>query len=182
MNKQQFIDSLGHYFASLPEQDQLAILRDYEAHFQQGELEGKSEDQIAYELGHPLSVAKDALFVGSAYDFRPAPAKPDYPRLIGVSIALFFLNVMFAIPVFASVWAAFVSVCAVALSGLLSPILLGFETAWYGDFTYHKLMFAAGMLGLGMLLAGGAYALGKLLGAVTIRYARWNYKTWRGRL
>ncbi|MFC5470304.1 HAAS domain-containing protein [Cohnella suwonensis] len=200
MNKQQFIDNLGRHFSSLPEQDQLAILRDYEAYYQQRQQDGLTEEDISRELGHPLTVAKDALFAAPPATswteppmpplppfpaappvYRTAGGKPDIARLVGVTIALFFLNVILAVPLIASVWSVFVSLCAAALSVMLSPVALAVETAWYGDYDSHKLMLALGMVGVGMLLAGLALPVGKLLYKATKGYIRWNYRTWRGK-
>ncbi|MFC5403525.1 HAAS signaling domain-containing protein [Cohnella soli] len=200
MNKQQFIDSLGQRFASLPEQDQLAILRDYEAYYQQRQLDGLTEEDIARELGHPLSVAKDALFSAppssswtesSLPPLPPPPEaapiystdgrKPDMARLVGVGIALFFLNVMLAIPLLASVWSVLISLVASALAGMLSPLAYAAEVVWDSGFDYHKLMISLGIAGIGMLLAGLALSAGKLLYKATKAYILWNYRTWKGK-
>lgn len=181
MNKQEFIESLRHYLAALPDDERNELLRDYEAHFIYGQQNGKTEAEISKELGDPLALAREAL----GADFLPSmawsPPRRDIPRFIGVSILLFFMNIMLAIPIGAAIWAAFISICAVAISFVLAPIALVLETVLYGDFLPGKLFAVIGLTGMGMLLSAGAFYIGKGLISLTLNYGKWNYKTWRGR-
>lgn len=182
MNKQEFIETLRHYLASMPTDERNELLREYEAHFIYGQQSGKTEAEIAKELGDPLTLARDTV----GPDFLPpppwAPQRSDTPRLIGVTLLLFFMNIMLVIPIGASIWAAFISLCAAAISGILSPLALLVDTLLYGEFAIYKLFLAIGMTGIGMLLSSAAFYLGKGLWIVTLRYLKWNYKTWRGRI
>ncbi|WP_239615750.1 HAAS signaling domain-containing protein [Cohnella mopanensis] len=180
MNKQEFIATLHHYLAALPEEERNELLRDYEAHFIYGQQHGKTEVEIARELGDPLVLARE--IVGP--DFLPPPPwvapQHDTARTIGVSIVLFFLN-LFALPVFLTLWAAFVAVCASAIAGVLSPVMLVLEGVLYGGYTNFKLFISIGMVGAGMLLAALAQLLFKGLLLMTVKYFKWNNKTWKGR-
>jgi uncharacterized membrane protein len=180
MNKQEFIETLRYYLVSLPEDERNELLRDYDAHFIYGVQNGKTEAEISRELGEPLALAREA--VGTELLPPPpwAPRRRDIPRFIGVSILLFFLNVMLAIPVFSSLWAAFISICASAIAGFLAPLALVLESALYGGYTPSKLFIAIGMIGIGMLLVALARYIGKGLLFITMKYGKWNYKTWRG--
>lgn len=182
MNKHEYIETLRHYLVGMPEDERNELLRDYEAHFVYGLQRGKTEAEIVKELGDPLTLARDTV----GPDFLPpppwAPPRRDIPRLIGVSILLFFMNIMLAIPIGTSIWAVFISVCAVAVASILSPLALVGETLWYGDFTLAKLFVCIGMVGVGMLLASALFYAGKALVVVSTKYLKWNYKTLRGRI
>jgi uncharacterized membrane protein len=181
MNKQEYIATLHRYLSSLPEDERNELLRDYEAHFVYGLQSGKSETDIIRELGDPLTLAREAI----GTDFIPpppwAPPRKDLPRLVSVSILLIFMNLMIVIPVGVSIWAAFISICAVVATCILAPVALVVETALYNDFMPGKLFVAIGMTGIGMLFALLVRFLGKHLASYTVRYGKWNYKTWRGR-
>jgi uncharacterized membrane protein len=181
MNKQEFIETLRHYLAPLPEEERNELLHDYEAHFIYGQQSGKTEAEIAKELGDPLALAREAL----GADFLPpppwSPPRRDIPRFIGVSILLFFMNLMFAIPIGASIWAFFIALCALTITFVLAPVALVIETIMYGGFMPGKLFVAIGMTGIGMLLATAVRYIGKGLLFLTVRYGKWTYKTWRGR-
>lgn len=179
MNKQEFIETLRHYLVSLPVDERNELLRDYEAHFIYGQQYGKSEAEIARELGDPLTLARD--IVGA--DFLPQPPWApgrDTPRLIGVTIVLFFLN-LFALPVIAAMWAAFAAICLMAIAGMLSPIILALESALYGGYTPFKLFMAIGFVGIGMLFAGLSRTAGIGLISGMAKYGRWTSRTWKGR-
>lgn len=180
MNKQEFIETLRHYLVSLPVDERNELLRDYEAHFIYGQQHGKTEAEIARELGDPLTLARDV--VGADFLPKPpwTPPGRDIPRVIGVSIALFFLNIV-AIPVIAAIWSAFVALCLVAVAGMLSPIVLALESALYGGYNPFKLFLAIGFVGIGMLVAALARAAGMGLVVGTIKYMNWNIRTWKGR-
>ncbi|WP_127580512.1 HAAS signaling domain-containing protein [Paenibacillus koleovorans] len=181
MNKQEFIETLRHYLASMPEEERNELLRDYDAHFMHGQQSGKTEAYIARELGDPLTLAREA--VGDQFLPPPpwSPPRRDTPRFMGVSFLLFFLNAMIAIPVFASVWAVFVAVCAVTLTTFLSPFILVAESIFENGYAHYKLFMAIGLLGVGMLLLPLVRFVGKWLLFITVQYGLWNVKTWKGR-
>jgi len=212
MNQAEFMNSLRRELASLPEHERYELIWRCEECFRTGLLQGKTEEQIAAELGSgpapepaapqaPPSYESNESYEPSHFSAPPRPEplplppkpspqwspppreKPtrDVPRIVGVSLLLLFLNAMLAIPLLASVWAAFVSLCAAAVGTLLSPIALVVEHALYGDYTTPKLFLALGMVGIGMLLAGLVRFLGKWLWVGTSKYAIWNYKTLKGR-
>ena len=53
MNRKEFIDKLKLYLQGMPESEIQDILSDYEEHFNIGISKGKSEEEIANELGEP---------------------------------------------------------------------------------------------------------------------------------
>lgn len=181
MNKQEFIATLQHYLSALPAEERNELLRDYEAHFIYGQQHGKSEDEIARELGDPLALAREVV----GPDFLPpppwTPSRRDTPRTIAVTIMLFFMNLIVAIPVFALLWSVFAAFCAAAVAGLISPIALALEQILYNEYTNLKLFLAIGMLGIGMLLAAWVRSIGRWLIQITAKYGQWNIKTWKGR-
>jgi uncharacterized membrane protein len=181
MNKQEFIATLQHYLSALPEEERNELLRDYEAHFIYGQQHGKSEDEIARELGDPLALARE--IVGPDFLAPPpwTPPRRDIPRTIAVTIMLIFMNLIVAIPVFSLLWSVFAAFCAATLAGLISPFVLVLEQVLYGDYTNHKLFIAIGMFGIGMLLAAWVRALGRWLILITAKYGQWNINTWKGR-
>lgn len=179
MNKQEYLKALRSYLAPLPAQEREDLLLDYEAHFDNGLANGRSEAETAAMLGDPLSIAKEVL----GPNFNPVlatPPKRDIARMIGVSIVLFFLNIV-VVPLLVSLWAVFVSLWAVAVSGCLALILLLVQQIVYDDITVSKVFVAIGMTGIGILMAYFMRYYGtKWIVAVTIGYGRWNERVWTG--
>ncbi|MFC5531127.1 DUF1700 domain-containing protein [Cohnella yongneupensis] len=182
MNKQEYLSALREYLAPMPSQDREELLQDYETHFDFGTENGRSEEDTARMLGEPLALAKEILEQG----YLPAqpvqqPPKRDIARMIGVTIALLFLN-MAALPILASLWAVFASICAVAVAGCLSLVLLLIEHLLYGGITPAKSFVAAGSTGVGMLAAFFVRYYGvRWMLLLTVGYWKWTARTWLGR-
>ncbi len=180
MNKQEFLETLRECLAPMPSQEREELLLDYDSHFRYGTENGRTEEETARMLGDPVALAKEILGPGFVSQ-PPGRRKPDVARMIGVTIALFFLNLV-AVPLLVSLWAVFVSLCAVAVAGCLSPVLLLIQHLMYGDVTPAKAFLAIGSTGVGMLFAFFVryYALYWMV-SLTLGYAGWTARTWSGR-
>ncbi len=64
MKKIDFLNELYSYLKALPHSERNEILYDFREHFREGELAGKTEEQICEELGSPLECARQ--YVGDA--------------------------------------------------------------------------------------------------------------------
>lgn len=64
MRKIDFLNELYNYLSPLPKDERNEILNDFREHFREGELAGKTEEQICDELGSPFECAKQ--YVGDA--------------------------------------------------------------------------------------------------------------------
>ncbi|MFB9274694.1 DUF1700 domain-containing protein [Cohnella cellulosilytica] len=204
MNKSAFMDKMFYDLAPLPENERNELLARCEECFRIGLEQGKTEEEIVAELGYPSQppseppfepLRPEAPYGQASYSDRvpppeawgfPPPGRPDragrdVPRFIGVGALLLFLNLLVMIPVFASLFAAFVSVCVASLATLLAPLALVAETSLYGEFTNAKLMMSLGMTGIGMILADLALLFGRGLFRAAKAYAGWNYRTLKGR-
>jgi len=202
MNKSEFMDTIRRDLAPLTEQERNELLARCEDCFRVGLQQGRTEEEIAAELGYSGTAAEQgrdqplADWPHPGLQQRiPLPPPPriapvakktnppdrDVPRILGVAVLLFFLNALLAIPIFAALGSSFIAVCAAAFATLLSPLALIAETTLYGDFTNAKLMLSLGMVGIGMILADLALLFGKGLFIATKKYAGWNYRTLKGR-
>lgn len=74
MNKKDYLDLLRYYLRDLPDLVVEDIVYDYEEHFNIGLAKGKTEEEIAKELGYPDDVAKEYL----KGDFNKRPERPSY--------------------------------------------------------------------------------------------------------
>lgn len=74
MNKKDYLDLLRYYLRDLPDIVVEDIVYDYEEHFNIGLAKGKTEEEIAKELGYPDDVAKEYL----KGDFNKRPERPAY--------------------------------------------------------------------------------------------------------
>lgn len=75
MNQNEFLGRLRDELYGLPEEEIHDIIQDYKEHFQVGLSKGKSEAEIARELGNPRTIAK--AFINSSDIPRQRPVKRD---------------------------------------------------------------------------------------------------------
>ncbi|MCR8844918.1 DUF1700 domain-containing protein [Paenibacillus sp. SC116] len=64
MNRQEYLALLRFYSQQLAPEVQSDLLSEVEAHFIYGEQQGKTEEQIAEELGDPIEMAKETVGPG----------------------------------------------------------------------------------------------------------------------
>lgn len=61
MTKGNFLDLLRYYLSELPKGIVDEILEEYNLHFEEGKKQGKTEDEIANDLGSPKDIALEYL-------------------------------------------------------------------------------------------------------------------------
>ncbi|MGZ9586987.1 DUF1700 domain-containing protein [Paenibacillus marinisediminis] len=68
MNKREFMIRLQYELRPLPEKERVEILEEYDAHFEFGKQLGRTEEEIAKELGVPEELAEELLGDGARYE------------------------------------------------------------------------------------------------------------------
>ncbi|CAM3702152.1 DUF1700 domain-containing protein [Cohnella lubricantis] len=183
MNKNEFLSALYECLAPLPEEGRREVVHYYEGCFDRGMASGHSEQQIARELGNPRMLAADAL--GIRYDPAPlmnaAPRRSGSGRLLAMTILLFFLNILFMIPIGAALWSALLSFGAAAVGAILAPAAFALDWLANGEYYPAKLFISIAGTGVGILMALIFIRMAKFGYRATAEYVQWNVRTWRGR-
>lgn len=203
MNKSEFMSQLQAHLSALPPEEVIELMEDYESHFAFALQSGKTEAEIAAELGDPAEIAKEALgnrFASQdpVYWFNPGSGAQNPPPAMApgpvpsnlakrrsyfttmmVCIGLFFLNLM-VIPLLMSLWSVLVSLAASALAGVLSPVLFVLEYVTHGEIHPAKGFSTLVMVGLGILLFILSRYVFKGLLLMSKSYLRWNVRTLKG--
>lgn len=192
MNKEQFLFRLHGGLAVLPPETRRELMADYEDHFRSGLEHGKSEEEIAFELGSPEELAQEALEMQTKSDARsdrPSSGRmetspPDF-AFAGAArkerssfsvvrfVMLIFANLI-AIPLWAAAWALIAGIAAVVLALLASPLLLAVDFVLNQDWKIAQFYVALLMLGVGILIAGPFLRLVRFAARSMRRYALWN--------
>lgn len=181
MNKKDYLTKLKIALQGLPIEEVEDILSDYEEHFQIGISKGKSEEEIAHELGDPREVAAGYRLNQRSYQTTERPGTTpsnDNGRkfIIGLLLVIVNLIVLFG--------------PAMALLGILLGLFgmgIGFIFGGFGMIlrlpfvfignsphilTTLGLGFGLGALGL-LILIFGAFII-KHLVILIRKYVRWN--------
>lgn len=199
MNKEQFLFRLHGGLAALPPQTRKELMADYEDHFRSGLEHGKSEEEIAFELGSPEELAQEALEFQPKSDGRVRPAASahtDTPpsdfvfantasqRRASFSLVrlvmLVFWN-MIAVPLWAAAWALAAGLAAVVLALLASPLLFAADSVLNQDWNTAQFYAVLLMLGVGMLVVGPFLKLLRFTLRSMGRYVLWNARFVMGR-
>jgi uncharacterized membrane protein len=105
MKKIDFLNELYNYLSLLPKSERNEILDDFREHFREGEMAGKTEEQICEELGSPFECAK--LYVGDAIEdnrIQPQDKKKSNKTFWTVAFFWNIFQAFFSIPITAALF------------------------------------------------------------------------------
>ena len=119
MDKQMFIKTMNRELEPLKQAARQEILADFEEHFENGKSSGKTEQQVAEELGNPRELAAQYVAEAASDEKRGIQAGK-VGRSIMAAFGLLLLDVMIIIPIVASLF-------AVVLSLWTIPLAVGFS-------------------------------------------------------
>jgi uncharacterized membrane protein len=97
MTKHDFMAQLAQALGPLKPEERQDILADFEEHFQNGLAGGKSEEEVAAELGDPATLAAQYT---EGLPAAPTPVGPgDVARGVLAALGLLLFDVIIALPV-----------------------------------------------------------------------------------
>lgn len=182
MTKEGFLQTLERSLQKLKEHERKEILYDFEEHFAAGLAEGKTEAEIAKELGDPKLIAKEILV-----DYRIAQAETDRSvkhmiQAILATVSLSFFNLIFVLGPALAMVAVYISLCGIALVLVLSPIgwLVSFLFGFGGGNAIQSFFGSILMSGVGLILSVGLYYFGKFLYELSLKYIKFNLRIVKG--
>ncbi|WP_054958403.1 HAAS signaling domain-containing protein [Paenibacillus dakarensis] len=180
MNKKQFLSILEARLSPLPLSERNELLSEVATHFEIGLQDGRSEEDIARELGDPFEMAREAL--GDRY-MDMTIQTPNSPGTVGrlfIGIGLLFCALV-AVPFLVTLCTGGLALAIGAAAIMLSPVLLLLDYLYNGTFYPAKLFLSISLVGVGILLA---YIVRWVyIGLVIIirGYFRWNVRMMKGR-
>ena len=194
MNRQQFMQAMEMYLRLMDPMERAELLADYDQHFTMGIREGKSEQDIAQELGRPEEIAREAL--GERYDahtnantdpfyattfkeMRPPESSNRATRNFFVAIGLIFLNLMFVIPIGLSLWSVWLTIASMSLL-TLAPVAAAVDYLFLNHLEKAEIFVAIGLFGIGILFAIASKVVFRAFKNITLQYIRWNARVIKG--
>jgi uncharacterized membrane protein len=175
MTRNEFIRRLKSGLGGMPAADQAEMIADYEAHFDAGAAEGRSEVEIAEALGNPGRLARELRLEAGIRQWRedrsPSAAWTAIIGILGLATIDILILLPIILPVIAVIFGLYVACVGVFIAG--GVLMVGGP---FSDMTVNG--FAAFLLGLGIM--GLATAAGAIVTIVTIGFV--NAMIWFGRL
>lgn len=183
MTKKQFISILESRLAALPPDERREFIEDVVSHFDIGMQNGRSEQEIARELGDPFEMAKEAL--GDRYVDMEIPRAAGAKKLssfgkIAMRTGLFFCALVM-VPFLAALWSGGVAIALGTLVTILSPVLVLLDYMVNGAFYPAKLFLSISFVGVGILLGYLTRSIFSGLLSLTSGYSKWNTRLLKGR-
>jgi uncharacterized membrane protein len=175
MTRNEFMRRLRRGLKGLPAGDLEEIASDYEAHFDAGAAEGRSEIEVAEALGDPGRLARELRLEAGIRQWQevrsPSSAWAAVIAFLGLATIDILILLPIIIPMIAVIFAFYVACVAIFVAGGAIMVAGPFTGFPGGGIT-------AFLIGLGIMAM--AIAAGALLTIVTIGFI--NAMIWFGRL
>lgn len=183
MNRDEFMKILRKELSGLPRPEIEDIIYDYEEHFEIGIHKGKTEEEIAKELGNPKNIAKSYKASFKIDEAEKNPTASNLFKAILAAMALGFFNLVVVLAPFIVIVALLFSLYAISVGFIIGGVGSFFGTIAapflpakinIGMNPLASISFGIGFTALGVLIMLGCFYLTKLLYNGIIRYLKWN--------
>jgi uncharacterized membrane protein len=168
MTKHEFMQRLAGSLAPLPAEERKDILADFEEHFANGLAGGKTEQEVAAELGDPAALAAQYT---EGLPPAPQPVKASgVAQAVLAALGLLLFDLIIAFPVIATLFAVWISMWSVvaALLCCAGACLLSPFFGW--------VLLPSALTGVGMFILGIAGLALTVLSAIAMAYVtKWFY-------
>lgn len=175
MNKNEFMATVTLSIKKMPEEEKQDILYDFEEYFQEGLLQGRTEEDIAASLGNPKTLIKQMVAVKLVEQASSSNNTQQTLKAIASVISLNFLTFLIFILPLALIATFMIGGVASFLAGVSGPIYYfsnGILTP-FGPLTIILAGISATLFGILLILC--ARWLIKLLRLSTMKFLQ--YKT-----
>ncbi|ELK46544.1 DUF1700 domain-containing protein [Halobacillus sp. ACCC02827] len=175
MKKAVFMDRLARELRGLPEEERKEILFDYEEHIRVGMKEGREEEEVIRELGHPKQVAKEYIASTLIEKAEKHRTFPNIFRAILASLSLSLFNLVIVLGPALGILGIYVGLVATAAALALTPFAFLFMliTRTYSNI-FADFFMAMTMGSGGIMLMIGLWHLGKWLYKGSLTYLKYN--------
>lgn len=182
MINNEFLETLNSLLSRVPEKERQEMLYDYQEHFEIGCADGRSEKELAEELGDPNVIARELLA-----DYLISKAETDQTatnmfRAIFAAISLSFFNIVFIVGPVAALLGTYLALCVTAIALTLSPLgiiassLMGYSTETFAFSFFVSLT----LVSSGLLMSIGMIYVGKYFYYLILRYIKFNLRMVKG--
>lgn len=186
MNRREFRLALERGLAGLPPHQIDEITADYDAHFDEGTKDGRSEEEIAAALGDPNRLARELRAEAGFRRWEAAKTPGNLAGAVLALVGLATLDIMFILPFLFTLGCIFLSFFGASFGMFAGGLVLSMGSlfpglAWVGLFGDVGGPLAVALLGVGLIAGGiGLGCLTWLAADFTVRalvrYARLHFQ------
>jgi uncharacterized membrane protein len=171
MRKSEFLEKLDRALSPLAQEERREILSDFAEHFSNGEASGKTEEEVAKELGDPVVLAAQYT------EGLPPPPPSAEKRAAGIAqgvlagFGLLFFDLMIAIPVIATLFSVWLTLWSMVLV-LFCVALVCFVAPFLA-----VLVIPSALASIGLFIIGIAMLALTVLAGIGMCYvSKWSFK------
>jgi len=181
MNRTNFLSQLRAGLSGLPPDEVEELVADYDAHFEEGLDEGRSEDEVAAALGSPRRLARELRAEAGLRKWETNRSAGNYAAAVFALIALLALDFVILLPFLFLPLLGIVIIVAFALLGMLvGGIALLTNTLTDGGLI-GNIGIARSLTSIGLIaggIGGGALfiLILELILKLLAKYARLHYR------
>lgn len=184
MTKREYISILEKALGNFTKEEKDEILYDYEEHFAIGLENGKTEEEIALQLGDPRSIAKQYKVTQTIEKAQERPSINNIFNAVFSVVSLGFFNLVFVLGPFIGLIGIMIGLfgasagvtiygLGVMLGSLLSPLFP--QYIYLGSLSSLGLFFlGTGFSALGLLFIIFNCYFTKYVFRLTVKYLQWN--------
>ncbi|MDX8046393.1 DUF1700 domain-containing protein [Gracilibacillus sp. S3-1-1] len=181
MDKHSFLSWLRDKVQRIPEEAQQAILQDFEARFDLGLKEGKTEKEVVDSFGPLQQLEEDVLADYYASQPTLTAAEDDSSDRIWAIIGLTCFNVIIVLGPLMGLVGLFVAGWTVGGAFILSPVLCIVEVMMDSrSYASFDLFVSIALSGLGLFILVGMLKATRFFTKVIIAYINYNIRVIRG--
>lgn len=181
MNRASFLFEFRAGLSGLPKDEIEELVADYDAHFEEGLAEGRSEDEVAAALGSPRRLARELRAEAGLRRWETNRSAGNYAGAVFALIGLLALDFVILLPfLFLPLLGIVIGVAVALLAMLFGGVALLTNTLTAGDLMGNVAV-ARSLAGIGLIaggIGGGALFILvlELILKLLAKYARLHYR------
>jgi len=182
MRRNDYLKQLHKHLKHVNDNERQDIINEYDTHFYSGLQEGKSEEQIAEELGNPKQLARELNASAAIERAEQSNQVGDVSQAILAVMGLSILNFFVILIPFIIILSIVFTFILTTISFVLSPLALIFKGMVEGFQEVLMLdIFVTGtMFGIGLMLFVITYLITKGFYILCVKYLKWNIQVMKG--
>ncbi len=190
MNKSEYIKKLSSCLGRIPEDERQDVISDFEEHFKEGLLEGRTEEDIADSLGDPKALANQLRASILLSEAEKTTSATNITRAVFATLGMGVLNLVFVLGPFIAIFGIVVALFALSIGITATGIAVFFASIFgpllpqyfvLGINTAVAIFSSMGVTCLGILFFIGNVYLARILYRLFLRYIRFNLRIVKGR-
>lgn len=176
MNRQQYLNTLSKELNGLPQGEYESLMFEYESHFEDGAMDGKSETEIINELGDPVQVGKELRAMYHVSKAKTDPSTSNVAQMIFSIVGLSFLNLFILLIPFVIYVSIMVSFAFGALMLIISPFFLILDLFFNGASAVNgfEIFMTVFCVGLGLLFGIILFKVMQFVNRFIVQYIQFN--------